>query len=202
MKLTVFRHAAYDTPWRASASPSPGRFHRAGSDIVQYLCLHPLGPAAEMLRHHVGPGGDPDDVVLNLWAAVVDIDDVTRVDFENCHAYALTPDQLVGDDYTPTQKLADHIRADGAAAMIVPSAALPGTHNLILFGLRLLHPYLWEPIDPEEIPTGHLTDGARPPAEVRDHVRWVGAAHRTADEWTVTSRYEAFDDPVAIRGEP
>ena len=27
-----------------------GRFHRAGEDTVQYLSLHPLGPAAEMLR--------------------------------------------------------------------------------------------------------------------------------------------------------
>ena len=199
MRLTVFRHAAYDTPWRASASSYSGRFHRAGSDIVQYLSLHPLGPAAEMLRHNVGPSGDPDDVVLNLWTAVVDIDDVTRVDFENCHAYGLTPEQLVGDDHTPTQKLADDIRADGTASMIVPSAALPGTHNLILFGVRLLHPFLWEPIDPEEIPTGHLTDGARPPAEVRDHVRWVGAAHRAADQWKTTNKYDVFDDPVALR---
>jgi hypothetical protein len=200
MRLTVFRHAAYDTPWRASASSYSGRFHRAGADIVQYLSLHPLGPAAEMLRQNVGPSGDPDDVVLNLWTAVVDIDDAKRVDFENCHAYGLTPDQLVGDDYTPTQKLADDIRADGAAAMIVPSAALPGTDNLILFGVRLLHPFLWEPIDPEEISTGHLTDGARPPAEVRDHVRWVGAAHKAADQWKRTNEYDLFDDPVALRG--
>jgi hypothetical protein len=200
MRLTVFRHAAYDTPWRASASSYSGRFHRAGADIVQYLSLHPLGPAAEMLRQNVGPSGDPDDVVLNLWTAVVDIDDVERVDFENCHAHGLTPDQLVGDDYTPTQKLADDIRADGAAAMIVPSAALPGTDNLILFGVRLLHPFLWEPIDPEEISTGHLTDGARPPAEVRDHVRWVGAAHKAADQWKRTNKYDLFDDPVALRG--
>ena len=33
----------------------------------------------------------------------------------------------------------DHaVRASGATAMVVPSAALPGTHNLIVFGERLL----------------------------------------------------------------
>src|SRR5712672_1280169 len=51
------------------------------SDTVQYLSLHPLGPAAEMLRHNVGPTGNPNDVVLNLWTAVVDVDDVTEIDF-------------------------------------------------------------------------------------------------------------------------
>jgi hypothetical protein len=65
MRLTVFRHASYDSPWWAFPSSRAGRFHRARSDTAQYLCLHPLGPAAEMLRHHLGPKGNPDDVVLN-----------------------------------------------------------------------------------------------------------------------------------------
>jgi RES domain-containing protein len=199
MRLTVFRHAAYDTPWRASASSYSGRFHRAGSDIVQYLSLHPLGPAAEMLRHNVGRSGDPDDVVLNLWTAVVDVDEVTRVEFDDCDAYDLTPDELVGDDYTRTQILADHVRAGGAKAMIVPSAALPGTRNLVLFGVRLLQSYLWEPLSPEEIPTGHLTDGARPPAEVAPHVRWIGDSHQSVEEWKSTGDYSRFDDPIGAR---
>jgi hypothetical protein len=199
MNLTVFRHAAYDSPWWASASSIPGRFHRAGQGTVQYLCLHPLGPAAETLRHHVGPSGDPDDVLLNLWTGVVDIDDMTRVDFDDCDAYGRTADELVGDDYTATQALADAVRASGAAAMTVPSAALPGTHNLILFGIRVQHPFLWEPITPEEIPTGHLTDGARAPAEVKDHVRWFGTSHKAVEQWKATGAYDLFDDPAATR---
>jgi RES domain len=199
MKLTVFRHAAYDTPWWTSPSSVAGRFHRAGQDTVQYLSLHPLGPAAEMLRHHVGPSGDPDDVLLNLWTAVVDIDDVMRVDFDDCDTYGRTADELVGDDYTSTQALADAARASGATAMIVPSAALPGTHNLILFGNRVLHPFLWEPITPEEIPTGHLSDGARVPAEVAEHVRWRGTPHKAVEQWKAAGAYDLFDDPAATR---
>ncbi len=199
MRLTVFRHASYDSPWWAFPSARAGRFHRARSDSVQYLSLHPLGPAAEMLRHHLGPNGNPDDVVLNLWTAVVDVDDTTRVDFDDCARYGLTPDELVGDDYTPTQALADVVRDSGATAMIVPSAALPGTHNLILFGVRVLNPFLSKPLTPEEVPTGHLTDGARPPAEVALHVRWFGAPHKAAEQWKATGKYDPFDDPAATR---
>ena len=196
---TVFRHAAYDSPWWAFPSSRSGRFHRGGRDTVQYLCLHPLGPAAEMLRHHVGPNGDPDELVLNLWTAVVEIDDVVRIDFTDCASRGLTPDDLVGDDYRLTQELAAQVAAGGAAGMLVPSAALPGTNNLILFGPRVLHPFLWKPFDAEEIRTGHLTDGARSPREVAQHVRWMGSTHRALEEWRATGRYAAFDDPVAAR---
>jgi RES domain len=199
MRLTVFRHASYDSPWWAFPSSRAGRFHRARSDTVQYLSLHPLGPAAEMLRHHLGPQGDLDDVALNLWTAVVDVDHPTRVDFDDCAGHGLTPDELVGDDYTPTQALADAVRDSGATAMIVPSAALPGTHNLILFGVRVLNPFLSKPLAPEEIPTGHLTDAARAPAEVAPHVRWFGAPHKAAEQWKTTGGYEPFDDPAATR---
>jgi hypothetical protein len=200
MKLTVFRHAAYDSPWWAFPSSRAGRFHHAKSQTAQYLSLHPLGPAAEMLRHNLGPTGNPDDVVLNLWTAVIEIEEEpVAVDFDDCATYGLTADELIGDDYTPTQALADTVRNNGAAAMIVPSAALPGTHNLILFGVRVLHPYLAAPLTPEEVPTGHLSDGARPPAEVAPYVRWVGTTHTAAEQWKTTGSYDLFDDPTATR---
>jgi hypothetical protein len=199
MKLTVFRHASYDSPWWAFPSSRAGRFHRAKSHTVQYLSLHPLGPAAEMLRHNLGPTGNPDDLVLNLWTAIIDVVDPIRVDFDDCVAYGLTADELIGDDHIPTQALADAIRNNGATAMIVPSAALPGTHNLILFGVRILNPYLDTPRAPEEVPTGHLTDGARPPAEVAPHVRWFGAPHTAVEQWKATGSYDLFDDPIATR---
>jgi hypothetical protein len=199
MRLTVFRHAAYDSPWWAFPSSRDGRFHRGRTEIVQYLSLHPLGPAAEMLRHNVGPAGNPDDVILNLWTALIDLDDVIRVDFKDCVRYGLTPDELVGDDYAPTQALADDVRGSGAIGMIVPSAALPGTYSLILFGVRVLSPFLSQPLTPEEIPTGHLTDGARSPAEVVSNVRWFGAPHEALEQWKTTGNYDLFDDPMPTR---
>lgn len=56
--------------------------------------------------------------------------------------------------------------------LVVPSAALPGTRSLVLFGAWVLQPYVWAPVTPEEIRTGHLADGARPPMEVAALVRW------------------------------
>jgi hypothetical protein len=199
MKLTVFRHASYDSPWWALPSPRTGRFHRAGSGTVQYLSLHPLGPAAEMLRHNIGPGGNPDDLRLNLWVAALDLDNVARVDFDECAAYGISPDELVGDDYTRTQALADIVRGSGAPAMTVPSAALPGTHTLVVFGVRVLHSFLGARFSPEEVPTGHLSDAAAAPAEVAAHVRWFGEPHRAAEQWKTTGSYDAFDDPIATR---
>lgn len=152
-----------------------------------------------MLRHNVGPTGDPDQVVLNLWAATIDLDALTMVDFDDCAAYGLTADELVGDDYAPTQALADAVRDGGAEAMVVPSAALPGSHNLILFGVRVLHPFLWKPFDSEEVPTGHLTDGARAASEIAGRVRWRGTPHPAAEQWKTTGSYELFDDPMAAR---
>ncbi|OSC39434.1 RES family NAD+ phosphorylase [Mycobacterium decipiens] len=152
-----------------------------------------------MLRHHLGPNGNPDDVVPNLWTAVFEVNDPARVDFDDCAKYGLTPDELVGDDYTPTQALADSVRGTGATAMIVPSAALPGTHNLILFGVRVLNPFLSTPLTPEEIPTSHVSDAARSPAEVVPHVRWFGAPHKSAEQWKTMGSYDPFDDPSATR---
>jgi hypothetical protein len=152
-----------------------------------------------MLRHNLGPDGDPDDVLLNLWTATVDVDKVTRIDFDDCAAYGITADELVGEDYRSTQAVAAAVLATGATAMVAPSAALPGTHNLMLFGIRFLHPYLWAPLTDDDVPTGHLTDGARPPAEVAAHVRWRGTAHKAAEQWKATAAYDLFEDPIATR---
>jgi hypothetical protein len=194
-----FRHAAYDSPWWPVPSSRSGRFHRAGAEIAQYLCLHPMGPAAEILRHNVGPRGDRDQVLLNLWAGVVDTDGVIVLTFDNCADHGIRPDELVGDDYAPTQVLADALRAQGSPGLIAPSAALPGTEILVLFGPRVWHPFLLPTISPEECQTAHLTDAARPPGEVAPFVRWFGAAHSALDTWRTTGRYPAFVDTLAIR---
>lgn len=198
--LVAYRHAAYDTPWRAVPSGRAARFHRALDEPTQYLCLHPLGPAAELLRHQVGYEGrhEVDTVILDLWAVLVDTDVVT-VDFDTCDLYGISPEELVGDDYEPTRRLADRLRGGEQAGFRVPSAALPGTENLVLFGPRVSHPYLAEPTTPEECPTGHLTDAARPPSEVVPLVRWVGRPHRSLAEWRASGAWSRLDDPLAAR---
>lgn len=198
--VTAYRHAAYDTPWWAFPSSRSGRFHRGRRDIAQYWCLHPLGPAAEVLRSNVGPNGDPDDVVLNLWSAIIDFDPApVVVDFATAPSYGLSAVDLVADDHTKTQELADALRARGHTSLVVPSAALPGTYNLVLFGPRVLHPYLWRPISSQEVPTGHLSDSARPAAEVAGLTRWIGTPHAGLTEWETTGTMSLLQDPIAPR---
>ena len=52
---------------------------------------------------------------------------------------------------------------------------------------------------PEEVPTGHLSDGARAPAELTGRVRWFGTTHTAAEQWKATGAYDLFDDPIASR---
>lgn len=203
MTWTVgYRHAAYDSPWWVSANTSSGRFHRAFEGATQYVALHPLGPAAELLRNHIGsdaPLEALESLSLNLWAVKVDLEGFVQIGFDECIDHGITAQELVGDDGILTQQLADRLRDDAVGGMIVPSAALPGAQNAILFGPRIAHPYLWEPVTAEELPTGHLTDGARPPAELIELVRWIGQPHAALTAWEATGHYEVLDDPLATR---
>jgi hypothetical protein len=200
--VVAYRHAAYDTPWWVMPSTRAGRFNRAFEDeATQYLSLHPLGPTAERLRHGMsGPDLDlADEMLLNLWAVLVDDDGVESVTFDNSTSFGINPDDLVGDNFQPTQHLAAQLRAAGAAGLRAPSAALPGTENLVLFGARVANPYLDLPSIPEECQTGHITDGARPAQEVLPLVCWQGTPHSALEHWKVTGDCPVLDDPIAVR---
>lgn len=204
MTVVAYRHAAYDSPWWVIPSARAGRFNRPFEDEpTQYLALHPLGPTAELLRHQLrGPDVDLADTILaNLWAALIDpVESLIDITFDNCATdFGIGPEELVGDDYVSTQALAIRLRDAGVGGCRVPSAALPGTDNLILFGSRVAHPYLELPSTPEECPTGHLTDGARLAHEVMPLVRFKGSPHAALDTWIATGRYEKLDDPLADR---
>lgn len=197
--VTAYRHAKYDTPLWVNENRNEGRYNRAGQSSTQYLCLHPLGVTAEFLRH-LGMGA-VDDLVhaqLRVWALQVDLAKVERVNYDNCSSRGLTPEQLVGDDYTFTQRAADVLRDSGIDGLIAPSAALPGTDILVLFGPRVALPYLSLPVDRDQIPTAHVIDGP-PAAEVAPSVRWFGQPHAGLDQWHQTGVAPVFADPAVPR---
>jgi hypothetical protein len=154
-----------------------------------------------MLRHNIGPSptADPDDVRLNLWAVQIPEDGIVEVTFDNCRVYNITPEDLVGDNYILTQDLAIALHAGGAVGVMAPSAALPGTENVALFGVRFADDYLGVPVTADDIPTGHLTDGARGPREVWPLVRHFGTPHAALDEWQASGVYPRLTDPIATR---
>ena len=195
-----YRHAAWDTPWWVNPHRRDGRYNVRLTSPAQYVCLHPLGPVAELLRH-LGRAvvADIDTVRHRLWAMRVSGDGLVRVTFDTAGSYGVTAEDLVGEDYGPTQQLARRLAADGAHGLVAPSGALPGTEVAVLFGPRVLAPYLASPLDPEdEIPTGHAAEGLVP-VEVVDHVRWKGDPHPALEEWRRTGISPTFTDPPVPR---
>lgn len=143
--MICYRQADYLTPVRASqAQRRPGRFHRGTEEEpTQYFCLHPLGPHAEAMRR-VGArtGEQARRLDIRTWAVRVPDDGLIDLQFD---------DRWVEDDWGACQELGDMLRESGARGVIAPSAALPGTKNVILFGPFSASPYD-APVRTGEIP--------------------------------------------------
>ena len=90
-----------------------------------------------------------------------------RIDHERCRAFA------------------DALRNERSAPPLlrVPSAALPGTENLVIFGPRVAIPWNVEPIDESELSVSVAAEQARPPDALLDLVRFRGEAHAGLDAW-------------------
>ena len=112
----------------------PGRFHRGDeAEPTQYLCLHPLGPHAEAMRFFDTRTVDEARALdLRTWAVGVP-DDGSRRDPD-------TPTR--GSPTTRPRARTSPTRCARPATRgaIVPSAALPGTRNVVLFGGRVTAP--------------------------------------------------------------
>lgn len=196
----VYRSADWDTPWWDRPNRGPSRFNRSLSEPTQYLSEHPLTVYAERLRG-LGPMAvdDIDTIRWRCWVMEVPLDRLTVVDFDSATPFGIAPEELVDDDWSACQDLADRRRQAGDVGMVVPSAALPGTRNVVLFGRRLASPYLLPPVDPEiESPTSHTAESSTPPGEVLPFVRWHGAPHAGLEAWQ-QGRQFVFLDPTPSR---
>jgi hypothetical protein len=65
----------------------------------------------------------------------------------------------------------------------VPSAALPGTNNVVLFGERAAAPYGVDPVSPVDVPAAITADRARPPLGLLGRVRRRGAPCAALEAW-------------------
>jgi hypothetical protein len=183
--VAAYRLASWRRPLRTEASRVAGRFHRMTEESpTQYVCLHPLGPWAEFLRASGLRSADQLALVRHrTWALRVDLPGLPRIGFDEATTYGLRPGDLVSDDLRACHRLADRLRADGVPGAIVPSAALPGTDNVVLFGERAAAPYLVEPVSAVDVPASLTADGGRPPLGLLDRVRRRGAPHEALDAW-------------------
>jgi hypothetical protein len=78
--------------------------------------------------------------------------------------------------------------------LIVPSAALPGTKNVVIFGERVRIPYGGNPIDEGDIPTSVLAERSQPPDGIAALVRYSGDDHAGLTEWRLGGSLPAPPD--------
>lgn len=203
--FTTFRLAAYETPLWAVENFSAGRYNDVGDGATQYLSLHPLTPWAELLRNQRRRSASAAlQLRLPLWAIKIDLDpEPVEISFANADAYGLTPDALVADDQTACRDLARRFRSDphGPRALTVPSAALPGTQNLVLLDPFVTIPYIAEPVAPEDLPTSMAAQDGRCPSGLWDlvHHRESPREHTALEAWHEGEDFE-FVEPAGRDG--
>lgn len=161
--------------WRRPNSFA-GRFNTAERRATQYLCLHPAGPMAELVRHQPLAATDLGAVTRNVFALRVRIALLT-VTFANAAGLGIEPADLVGDDHGPCQAWVEGLLLDRPqlAGIRVPSAALPGTDNLVLFGPATAIGYDSVPRRPHYLPCAAVAMAGRPPAALLEAVHQVRA---------------------------
>ena len=167
---------------------------------MQYFCLHPLGPLAEAVRR-LPHGLDPAEIRRPVWALRLPDGPIETVGFQEAHDLSMDPSSLVGPPagYAECQRLADTFLEQHDPPMLrVPSAALPGTWNLIVFGQRVLAPYSPEPLDRLDVPGAPAAVDARALSELLALVRPLDEpAHPALAAWEAGEEYE-FTEPQAL----
>lgn len=194
--VVAYRLANWDTPFWVNPNRRESRFATPGS-IVQYWSLHPLTPWAEQLRSlNARTVDEAAEQLLRPWAAEFELaDDVLTITFDNAAGYGIAPDALVDDNWTRCQLWASSL---AVSEMIVPSSALPGTSNLVLFGPRLRSSYGMPPLDPAiDVPSDPVANLGGVLPDLLQHIRWQGEQHTGYEDWR-DGRPEAAPPAVAV----
>jgi RES domain-containing protein len=200
--LLAYRAAAYHTPLWIEPNVMDGRFNRKGEGPVQYFCEHPLGPLAEAVRR-LPDGLDPAEIRRPVWALrLPDDTPVETVGFQDAADMGMEPYALVSppEGYGECQQLGDtYLEQEQPPMLRVPSAALPGTWNLVVFGQRVLAQYALEPLDPLlDVPGAPAAVDARALDELVGMVRPLDQiTHAAYDAWDSGQDYE-FVEPQAL----
>jgi hypothetical protein len=177
-----------------------GRFNRLlghpNARPTQYLCLHPMGPMAEFLRHVPVAAADLALVARNVFALRPQLGGVLEVTFDNAMTLGIAPEALVDDDYTACQDWVDQMLAVDRRieAIRVPSAALPGTENLVVFGAATPISCGAAPRRSHYMPCSVANSDGRPHDQLIHGVRWTGAVHTALAAWHAGTAFY-FDQP-------
>ena len=196
-----FRLANYETPLWPVENFSAGRYNEPDAGFTQYLSLHPLTPWAELLRNE--DRRTRERAVLMrypLWAIRVLLDEEpSALTFDNAEEFGLSAEDLVADDHGPCRALAQTFRHSGPRAFLAPSAALPGTTNLVVLEPRVLAPWNLIPLDDLDWPGSLASQDGRCPEGLWDlvHYRRAGAPHPAWQAWRDGEEFTFEEPPVS-----
>jgi RES domain-containing protein len=193
--VICYRLADYGTPLRTIAATRPARYNGGDeAEPTQYLALHPLGPLAELMRNNDLRAAEQLRAVrTRTWALDAPLKELPEITFDSADDYGIAADDLVGDDHTACRQLAARLRRE-LRGIIVPSGALPGTRNVVLFGPRVAAPYLTEPVSPLDVPASITSQDGRPPISLIDIVRFKGDPHPALEAWRGATTFR-FSEP-------
>jgi hypothetical protein len=200
--VICYRFAAYATPLRTVPAAQPARFNLGDEDDpTQYLSLHQLGPHAELMRNSdLRTPEQVHAVRMRTWALDASLDGLPEISFDTADRFGITAEELVSDDRSACQRLAAQLRGQ-LPGLIVPSAALPGTRNVILFGPHVAAPYLTVPVSTLDIPVSVTAEAGRPLVSLLDIVRFTGDPHPALDAWQQGTTFTFVEPDWSLRRE-
>lgn len=186
----VYRATTYDTPLWVTPNRRGGRWNWVNRCETQYFCLDSEAPYAEMLRgEDLRSQRESDTYTTILWQLRVDEGAVVDYgSFEKAAAAGFPADALVDDDHERCRSEADRLRQLGAGGILSPSAALPGSTNLTLFGPRVEVAWHTEITVAAMIAVQRLTEGSAPSGLV-NRVRYYGEPHAGLVEFQAAQRH-------------
>lgn len=199
-ELVSFRLANYETPLWAVANFAAGRFNHADAGHTQYLSLHPLTPWAELLRNEDRRTRERAILMrYPIWAIRAGLSEPPlELGFDQAAEHGVRPGDLVSDDHTACRRLADRLRAAGVTAFTAPSAALPGTANLVVLEPRVIASWSVEPLDAVDWPGSIVAQDGRCPEGLWGLVRYRGdrRPHPALQAWRRGERFSFREPPV------
>lgn len=200
-EFVAYRISGWDVPFWVSPNRSAARYNKAYSGPTQYLSLHPLTPWAEYLRAQEWRSLEAlQELRIRTWVIRTSVSNVIDVSFESASTLGIQAEDLVSDDYSATQDLAERCRDDPDLpdALVVPSASLPGTKNLVIFNPLVATSYSHWPVDEGDGSTTVTAERGQALTSLLDHVRFRGTPHAELEDWKLGREY-VFREPQIPR---
>ena len=197
----AWRYSNYDTPFWARSNTRAGRWNIAREASVQYLTMEPNAAWAELIRaEDLRSEADIEMVRMPIWVAAIHEVVVDYSTFQKAEEAGFPPDALIDDDWSRCQEEGRRLRELGFAGVIAPSAALPGTANVTIFGARILGDWTRRfPTFGSSVPATIAAVGSPCPGLV-DRVRFFGDEHSEYDEYARIEAVRASPPPQGATG--